>query len=247
MYGEPGDGNITLAMDQASGDNKVQFPVDAINASETKDEAGVASTASGSVSLTAVGATIDNITSATISCPTNGYVLAIGTIEASVGHVFGIDSAINFGVSDVSQTYSTSQDIELRIDANMPVGNYDYPVTVHGVFPVNAGNRTFYLVGDQNSTGHSVTAFDPTLSLIFVPTNYGSVSGSRTEPGGFVPDFASPAQAGGLTPEQVMAEQTHSASANQARVDAELAAMRERMARLERELAAEVATNEGGN
>lgn len=236
MYGE--SANIQLAMDQ-SGDSSVAFPTDAINATEMRNEPGVASVASGgSVTLTPVGSTIDNIASATVDCPTSGFVLAIATLEAGVSHVQGIESSINFGVSDASQSISSSQDIELRIEGNSPSGAYDHPVTVHGVFPVNAGTRTFYLVGDQNSTGHTVTALDPTLSLIFVPTSYGTVTGSRGLPGE-LPDERAPHQFGGLSIDQVLTERALSEQANQDRIDRELADMRERMARLERELAAE--------
>lgn len=243
MYGD--SSNIQLAMDQ-TGDSAVSFPSDAINAGEMFNEPGVASSASGgSVTLTPIGSTFDTIASATISCPTSGFVLAIGTLEAGVSHVQGIESSINFGVSDTSSGVSSSQDIELRIEGNSPSGAYDHPVTVHGVFPVNGGSRTFYLLGDQNTTGHTVTALDPTLSLVFIPTAYGTVNSSRPGPA-FVPDELAPNQFGGLTPDQIMAGRAASEQANRDRIACELADMRTRMMRLEQELAAELASNGEG-
>lgn len=240
MFGE--SQNVQIAMD-LNGDDTVQLPTDAINASEIRNETGVASSASsGGITLTALGSTLDDIQSATINCPTSGFVLAIATVEASVSHVNGLDSLVNLGVSDSSQSLSSSQDVELRIEDSTPTGSYDHPVTVHGVFPVGPGSRTFYLVGDQNSIGQNIIVNDATLSLIFVPTSYGGVTGSRAAPGG-LPDELSPRQLGGLTPEQVIGEQMMSEQANRDRITRELAEMRDRMARLERELNAELSTD----
>lgn len=243
MYGEPGETNIQLAMD-LDGDAAVQFPTDAINATEILNEAGIGSNAAGgSVTLTPVAATLDNITSATITCPSSGFVLAIATCELTINHVQGIESTVEIGVSAASQSLSSSQDIELRIEGNSPTGAYDHPVTVHGVFPVAAGLRTFYLVGDQNSAGHTASALDPTISLIFVPTNYGTVTGSRETPGGR-PDALTPGQFGGLTPGQIAAEQDASAYANAERLGREIAEMLATIERFERELSAERAVQE---
>jgi hypothetical protein len=244
MYGETGETNIQLAMD-LTGDAAVQFPTDAINATEMLNEPGIASVVGTSnVILTPVAATLDTIASATITCPSSGYVLVIATCELSVTHVQGIESSIDIGVSASPQFLSTSQDIEVRIEGDSPNGLYDHPVTVHGVFPVSAGARTFYLVGDQNSAGHTVSALDSTISAIFVPTSYGTVTGSRETPGGRT-DVLTPAQLGGQTPGQLAVEQGTSALANSERLAREVALMREQIARFERELAAEHAVQEG--
>lgn len=238
MSNDPMEPVIVLSLD-STGDSTVRFPNNAINALETKDEAGIASNVSTpEFTLSTSASTIDNIASATIACPTDGFVLAIATAEASFGHSGGQRTNAEFGISDTPNTRSGSQDIELRIDSGQASGQYDFPVTVHGVFPVNAGSRTFYFVGDRNSGG-TVSVLDSTLSLIFVPTSYGIVEPSRTEPGGGMPDSLMPQQYGGLTPDQILRERQEAELVNSQRLERELDAMKRQIARIEREMALE--------
>ncbi len=234
-----GTANTMLFQTHVNGDSSVQLPTEAINASEMLNETGVAETAnSGSTVLTASGATIDTITSTTITCPTPGYVLVIATGEVSVSHVGavggigGTSSSANFGVSNSSGSIQSNQDVELRLDNDLFTGTYDFPVTVHGVFSVNAGSNTFYFLGDQNSTGHSITVLDSQVSCIFIPTAYGS-AGLQAPP---LPDMASP-RMGGMTTSEIQAEQDAAILANEIRVDRELAEMRARIEEMERLLA----------
>ncbi len=228
--------NNTITLNtNATGDATVLLPTDAINSSELSNEPGVAETAnSGSVVLSQNGATIDTLTSTTINCPSAGYVLVIGTCEVSVSHVGavggvgGINSTANFGVSSTAGSLQSNQDIELRLDHDLFTGTYDFPVTVHGVFPVSAGNRTFYMLGDQNSVGHSITALDMQLSCIFIPTAYGTAS---REPAPDAGDGTSGVW--GWTPDDVLAERDAAIAADQARRDEEFLAMQDQIARLE--------------
>ncbi|MEQ8771142.1 MAG: hypothetical protein RIB60_11610 [Phycisphaerales bacterium] len=231
--------NTTMFFDTTTaGDGTVVLPVDAINASEISNEPGVAETAnSGAITLTASAATIDTLASATINCPSSGYVLVIGTFEASVSHqgavggIGGTTSTANFGVSSTAGSLEPNQDIELRLDNDLFTGNYDFPVTVHGVFPVSAGSRTFYLLGDQNSTGHSITALDMQLSCIFVPTAYGNAS--RVPPPDDGDHTVLPY---GWSDAEVMAERGAAIAADEARRDEEFLMMQDKIARLERRL-----------
>lgn len=234
-----GDASTMFFQTHLTGDASVQIPADSISATELLNEPGVAETAnSGSTVLTPAGASIDVITSATITCPTSGYVLVIATGEVSVSHVGavggvgGITSTANFGVSNSSVSLPSNLDVELRLENDLFTGTYDFPVTVHGVFAANAGSNTFYFLGDQNSTGHSITVLDSQVSCIFIPTAYGTAA-LQAPP---MPDMAAP-RLGGLTAQDVQAEQEAAILANEVRVDRELAEMRARIEEMERLLA----------
>ena len=222
---------------QLSGDATVQLPNDAINATEMLNEPGVASEAfSGSVTLSQNTATIDNIISRTINCPTDGYVLAIATAEVSIDHKQGVSSTANFGLSTLAASLSSTQDIELRLDNALPDGLYDAPVTVHGLFPVSAGARTIYFNGDQNSLGHDIDVLDSTLTCVFFPTAYGTADSSR--PVNLEPDLEGP-YFPPMTDAQIADEQVAAMLQNERRVASELEAMRRRIGDLESQLSGE--------
>lgn len=65
--------------------------------------------------------------------------------------------------------------------SSVATGFFDYPVTVHGLFSVAAGNNTFFLLAKEFSG--SLSAFDMQLTLVFFPTTYGTVDPTLAAPG----------------------------------------------------------------
>ena len=122
-----------------TGDGSVVLPTGAISDTEIIDEPGAASATEGaaSVSLT-TDPTI--IMSQSITCPTSGYVLALGTCQGRISHSTGTYSSGQFGVSMASGILPANQDVGLYLQAALPSGVYDFPVTVHGLFSVTAGS-----------------------------------------------------------------------------------------------------------
>ncbi len=230
-----GEASTMFFRTNVTGDSAVQFPSGSINAVEMLNEPGVASITSSGVVLTANSATMDIITQRTINCPTSGYVLVIASAEAQVSHVLGSNSTANFGVSSSDGSLPSSQDLELRIPAILPTAGYDNPITVHGMFSVNSGFNTFYFLGDQNSTSGIFNTFDVTLSCIFIPTPYGTISSPSTWDG---PDISN-RFVGGLTPEESQAEIDQSILDNEFRIQRELQSMRARLEEMERLMARE--------
>ena len=231
-----GTANTMLFQTHVNGDSSVQLPADAINASEMLNEPGVAFRArSGGATLTPNAATIDIIDQRTINCPSSGYVLVIASAEADISHVNFSTTNANFGVSNTSGSLPGGQDVELLLGSTLPGGSYDFPITVHSVFSVNAGNNTFYFLGDQNSSTGVFDMNDVALSCIFIPTAYGTISAPATWAG---PGIDQPDRFyGGLTPEESLAEIDQSILDNERRVQGELDAMRARIEEMERLLA----------
>jgi len=192
---------------------------------DISDEPGVASTLSGgSVALTTGVAT--NVLTRTITAPSSGWVLVIGTGEMNFLHFAGTNSNANLGVSATSATFPTNQDVNAVISSAAGSGNYVIPMTVHGLFSVSAGANTFYLVARENTGTASIT--DMQLSLAFFSTAYGTVTPTLQGPGGDV-EASGTAAGAGLTPADVAAEQAEARAFNLARIQRELDGLQQQL------------------
>jgi len=215
----------SMSFDTSStGNSTVTLPTGAINDAEILDEPGVASTLEGSLSVSLTGG-VDTILSRTITCPTSGYCVVIGTCQGQVSHSNGTLSTANFGVSDVAGSLPVNQDVALQYVSGAVSGTYTAPVTVHGTFLASAGSNTFYLLGQE--IGGSWTSFDSQLTVMFFPTAYGTVEPTLlTRSGG---GDASALPMAPLSAGEIRAEQLQAADFDRARRDAEMAEMRAMM------------------
>jgi hypothetical protein len=214
------------------GNGSVNLPVDAIGSAEILEEAGCASYVEG-ISSTALTTSPTILASRSFTSPSSGYVLAIGTCQGQTNHVNGTVSSAQFGVSDVSSAFPEAQDVLFYVHPGMPSGWFDRPVTVHGLFPVSAGTQTFYFLGVENS--HEFTAYDKSLTLVFIPSAYGITD----DPGALVSavtEERSNVQSRAITAQDVAAERAECERLNNERVRRELEDMRARIDELEREL-----------
>ena len=162
------------------GPGGVDFPNNSIDALEIDDEAGVASiTGDGPVAL---GTALGTILSRTINAPTAGHLLVLATTGLDIG-TGGADVNVTIGVSTTT-SLPTSQMHKLVLETGTHSFDLtDYPVTVHGFFPVAAGNTTIRLLAQRLSGSFPVEARDSQLTLLFVPTLYGPYATSSA--GGF--------------------------------------------------------------
>jgi hypothetical protein len=221
---------VGFYMDQ-TGTGSVQLPSGSVSAYEIEDEAGGASSNrydGGSAALTGV---IDVLTSRTITVPAAGCVLVIGSASVTITHTNGTGSNADFGVSDDSTSFAVCQDVDLELSSTLPSGGYNLPVTNHSLFEVGyAGSHTFYFLAEEQSGDFYV--HDIQLSLIYVPTEYGTVA---------------PTMAGGSTIEEkgttplptladIEAERQESIAANTARIERELAELRLQVERMKHEM-----------
>ena len=220
------------------GDLSVSLPTSAISDTEILDEPGVATiAANGFVSLSGG---FDNIATRTINCPTSGYCVVIGTLQVNLQHSAGNFTGANFGVSDTSGVFPGNQDVAVQVPNTAPSGAYASAATVHGTFAVNSGNNTFYLIGNEYSG--SAEVLDWQLSIIFIPTAYGTVQPTVLGGGG---DDASAPRMLPMTAADIAAEQAQSLADDRARRDAEAAAYAERFAALEARIR-ELEAQQGG-
>jgi hypothetical protein len=215
---------VTLDMTQ-SGDASVQLPADAIRDGEILNEPGVANYTEGAAGVYLDSApTITTIASQSIDVPSSGYVLAIATCQLRIDHdVVGDPMSFNLGVSDANDYFPTSQDLTLSLDADLPTGLYDFPVTVHGLFEVALGTHTFYFLGTE--TDGLGMAYDRSLTLVFLPTAYGTTEPPLVGDRPVGRDDAGTLR-GGLTDAEIAAEQAETEAFRIARLERELVEMR---------------------
>jgi len=219
IYGQ--DRQAVFSMGDYGG-NSVVLPSDAIGSTEMGNETGVAAEryATGFI----LDGTKQTLLSRSISCPTGGYVLVIGSCQGRAIHTTGSSSSANFGVSDQAGTLPSNQDVGLNLPPTLSTGTYDIPVTVQTIFYVSGtSTETYYLIGEE--TAGDYQAYDLQLSLVFIPTAYGTVSspfaGKTGDDRGDVPAMiASP------TPADIAAERAETEALNRERLEREIAEIR---------------------
>ncbi|NOS99901.1 MAG: hypothetical protein HOP29_04680 [Phycisphaerales bacterium] len=161
---EIADGSVGNADVANNAVNSAKIQDGTVTAADLSNEPGVA-TASVVGSVT-VDNSFSSMVSQTIDVPAPGSVLAIGSAQLATSStsllVCGISTS---GTSlPAEQSYATS-------------GVTVTAVTVHHLFAVSAGNKTFHFVG--SSTSDLLSARNPRLSLVYFPTSYGAVSAAE--------------------------------------------------------------------
>lgn len=115
-----------------------------------------------------------------IQAPGPGYVLVIATATVISNHDATLPwgSRSYFNVSTDSH-YSTNHGVQIQIPNTAPTGTYYNAVTVHALIPTLGGEDDFWFLG-QRDLDDVTWAFDPHLTLVYVPTAYGTVSTSAS-------------------------------------------------------------------
>ncbi|MEZ4387161.1 MAG: hypothetical protein R3D98_06210 [Candidatus Krumholzibacteriia bacterium] len=234
-YGSNGDpkilfqGNSTVAFDlEQTGDLAVQLPGSSVNASETLNEAGVASRTDYTTTAFTVHETFETVTSRTVFAPSSGYVLATAALVVEMDKLSGVFCYVQFGLSETSGALLSEQVLEWFLPTSAAGGQYLTSVAPTAVFPVSAGSNTFYLVARNYGCNAYITKTH--LNLLFVPSAYGTVSAAAAGPavaGGHIDAASLPAQSPAES--DLAAEQEQSRRDDQARLARELAELRARV------------------
>jgi len=205
-----------------TGNDVVSLPQDAIGSSEILDEPGASSSTYGGGWYALDPLVLTTIRSSTITAPADGYALVIGTTQPMIFHSSGTDSSLDVGVSDSDSSLPENQDLQVRLDRGLASGTYSVPATAHGLFEVSAGSNTFYMLARENSG--NVEMYDIQLTVIYIPSAYGTVSPTLAF-GRNDGDIAS-SPAAPISAADIAAEQAESGAANDARIERELAEIR---------------------
>lgn len=152
---------------------------DAVSAVKIVDEPGVAANVytGPDIVFTSSDTTVKTILSRTIDPPgpDSGYVLATGTLQFMFQNNPGVAAYAIFGVSTTVGQLPAYRTYEASAPAEDAVQPYYYAVAVQGVFRVGPNADTFYLLAKHLSGGYfEIKAAE--LTLIYLPTSYGTVS-----------------------------------------------------------------------
>lgn len=218
-----------------TGDAAFVVPPSSISAAEIADEAGVASVIK--ETGTALTSSIAPITSRSITVPGPGYVVALANCNIGVQRTSNQVGLLTIGVSSQPNVFPDSQQIVLQMPpSTLTFGQYNFPGAAHGVFEVTAGGTyTYYFNGRSTGFGTPQT-FDATLTLIWIPTSYGTVAPTLYAPdGGYAVDSdATPTMSDREIMAERLAEQQRALAelrVEQAAMKAELEAIRARQSK----------------
>lgn len=140
---------------------------------------------------TSIGASVEILAEQTIETPTEGFVLVLGSCQASLDlessssenfspntiHTY----ASEFGVSSSATELPDDQHKLWSIKSVDPFRKASNVISVNKVFEVGPGISTFYLLAQRTEGDVDFSAENKTLTLVFIPKAYGAVSG--TDPG----------------------------------------------------------------
>ncbi len=236
-----GASSAVFDMSLNGGNNSVSLPIDAISSSEMFNEGGVANNWNqDTVSITS---TMVTLTSRTIQAPSIGYVLAFAQADFSISHKTTINPGISDSISYAVSTSGTDTVVDdryyFRISDDLPPARYYSTESSVQLFQVSAGSNTFYFNAKiftlNNATGYCDRA---RLSLVFIPTAYGSVSfPSKMATGGEDLDQeVGEVGVSSMAAWEIDSEREESIAFNQARISRELAAMQDQLEALQQEL-----------
>jgi hypothetical protein len=148
--------------------------VDEINSNRLENEPGAVQSVASAVF--ALSNTVASYRSVTIDAPTSGYALVIASATGIIIHNLGQTNTLKFGVSESATSLDADQAKEWVIASGVPSGTQRHIMSAQKIFPASAGNNTYHLsaIDAGGNSGKSIA--DMTISVIFIPTAYGSVS-----------------------------------------------------------------------
>jgi hypothetical protein len=179
-----GASSVTLDM-EATGDNAVLLPTDAVSAGEQVNEPGIAANFNAAeVSLTQGSLVMTDLVTTTIDIPTDGYIVVEGrsnyTTSGTAGrNVVYVQVDETEGGGD-SETYRSVVGIDAH--SNSGTHNLLYSVYSDRVYSKPAGTYTFRLEArpaEDNSSGAEGALSNSFIRATFYPTSYGPVNGAR--------------------------------------------------------------------
>ncbi|MEE8577704.1 MAG: hypothetical protein V3T31_10650, partial [candidate division Zixibacteria bacterium] len=126
-----------------------------LSSADLSDEPGVAGATWGTERILSE-VSLTNVLSETIYCPANGVLLAIVTANLFVSHNNGTSSQAMLGLSADAASIPATNDLIMLLPPNMPSGNYWYPISLHVLIDVAAGDTTLYFMGQKLSAGFGI-------------------------------------------------------------------------------------------
>ncbi len=220
-----------------TGDDAVLLPADAVNSTEIMNEAGVGSDAiAASITLSSSNQTL---ASRTITAPSDGYVLVLASSEVIIDKTSSNLVFATGGISTNGTSLGSAQDKSVGVSGTAADAGYYFTHGSQAVYSIDAGEvATYYYLMNAQTAGGTIDVFERHISVLFIPTSYGSViEGIQSEDGTSALAPGGEVNAKAYSEEAMIASEERAASilANQERIQQELDAMKAELDKIKSE------------
>jgi hypothetical protein len=149
-----------------------------MSATHLPDEPGVAFAMQGFGTGISVPTSWTTVVSRDITVPGPGYVLAIASAYVSIDHTYLDLGHMVAGIGESSGAPSTSRWISCGVGDRVGTGDFSFPLTCNTVYDVSGADTYTYYFSVVKSVvvDDAITVDGAQLSLLYVPTPYGTVS-----------------------------------------------------------------------
>jgi hypothetical protein len=138
------------------------------SAAEPGHPANLSTIGEGDGDITNIEETFTILLSSSLSAPTSGYAMVIGTGGFTLTSSGGSASVI-VGVSDNPASLPPEGSPEWILPSSEAGVSWQEIITVHNVFPVSAGANTFYFLARKTNSMTTTSANVKNLSVVFIP------------------------------------------------------------------------------
>lgn len=207
------DGQVTLADLGPGAVDSSRVVNDSLTRDDLRDEPGVALATRATAFNPDLG--LNFITERSMTVPSAGFVLAIGSVDVSgiVDSGAGnVDLSFGFGLGTVASR-TTPHRYLIDDDFSAVQSTLRSVVTYSQLFPVTQGTQLFEMISDVLSIGSGLSFTNSSLTLVYLPSSYGAIALEAGDPGAHVqalssdledshvPNVQSPAAVGASTDE----------------------------------------------
>ncbi len=116
-----------------------------------------------------------SLVSRQITVPGPGYVIAYGSCAVYMDHDISGSTSVHSGLSTSATGPPTGYRCNMLLGSNVAAGRYSMPASAQAVFTVaTGGSYTYYYIA-ESAGDNPASVFDAQITLLYVPTNYGTV------------------------------------------------------------------------
>ncbi len=130
-----------------------------------------------------VSTSLVQIQSHSINCPTDGFVMAMGSFEAEGNNNADYNMTLLSGITDTPGSLPADQQKRWTVynGWEKTAQLHRNVISLYRIFPVTAGENSFYMLGQRTEGNHDFKISKSTMSLIFIPKAYGVIDGAEQD------------------------------------------------------------------
>lgn len=168
-----------LHVNGPSGDDGVKLPDSSVGPAETFAEPGLAQRFQNDdfgVGFQLPPNESVVLSARTIEAPSDGYILALGSfgVQEAENNLFAADTGVSMCITQATDSFDCGRRPSVTVAPTQPA-----IASSHAVFPVSAGPQNVFIWARSSNPSDEYEALDISLTLVFIPTAYGTVDGTE--------------------------------------------------------------------